>query len=113
MRQLTRREFVNRLGLASAGLLVAACSSAAPAASTPAAVAPATTAPASTAPQATWDALVAAAKQEGKVVVETPVGPGYREAIDVFVKAFPGIEAEHQPFPDSATFVPKLEGERK
>jgi iron(III) transport system substrate-binding protein len=115
MRQLTRREFVRGAGLASAGLLMAACSSSSPAApAAPATVAPAAPAAASgAAPQATWDALVATAKQEGKVVVETPVGPGYRDALDVFVKAFPGIEAEHQPFPDSATFVPKLEQERK
>ena len=64
-------------------------------------------------PQAEWDALVAAAKQEGKVVVETPVGTGYRDAIQVFATTYPGIEPEHQPFPDGATFIPRLDQERK
>jgi iron(III) transport system substrate-binding protein len=125
-------------GAASTGLLVAACSSApaaqptaapakptaAPAKPTaaPAAAAP-TTAPAAktdAAPaaktsnfQAEWDALVEAAKKEGKVVVQTPAGAGYREAVDQFGKAFPGIEAEHAPFPDSATYLPKIANERQ
>jgi iron(III) transport system substrate-binding protein len=117
MRVLTRREFVVWLGLGSTSLMVAECTSAPPAQPTVAAVAPATSAPAGGArqadPRAEWDALLAAAKQEGKVVVETPVGPGYREGIQIFANTFPGIEAEHQPFPDSATFLPRLNQERK
>jgi iron(III) transport system substrate-binding protein len=112
VRVLTRREFVVWLGLGSTGLLLAACSSAAPAQPTVAPVAPAGGARQAD-PRAEWDALVAAAKQEGKVVVETPVGPGYREGIQIFANTFPGVEAEHQPFPDSATFLPRLEQERK
>jgi iron(III) transport system substrate-binding protein len=106
---------------------VAACSSAAaPAKPTtaPAAAAP-TTAPAApktdaAAPaaktndfQAEWESLIEAAKKEGKVVVQTPAGAGYREAVDQFSAAFPGIEAEHQPFPDSATYIPKITNERQ
>jgi hypothetical protein len=128
---VTRRKFLRFAGAASTGLLVAACGSAAtsqpttaPAKPTSApAAAPPTTAPAvakSEAPagapaakdfQAEWDALVDAAKKEGKVVVQTPAGAGYRESVDQFSKAFPGIEAEHAPFPDSATYIPKITSE--
>jgi ABC-type Fe3+ transport system substrate-binding protein len=132
---MTRRSFLRLAGAASTGLLVAACSSAAstqpttaPAKPTSApAAAPPTTAPAAVAPktepaapavgakdfQAEWDALVEAARKEGKVVVQTPAGAGYREAVDQFSKAFPGIEADHQPFPDSATYIPKITSERQ
>jgi iron(III) transport system substrate-binding protein len=109
---VTRREFVRWLGLGSTSLLLAACTSAAPAQPTAAPVAP-TVAASTSAPRGEWDALVAAAKQEGKVVVETPVGEGYRAGIQIFASTFPGIEAEHQPFPDSATFLPRLDQERK
>ena len=111
-------------------MLVAACSSAAPAQPTAASAKPAT-APTTAAPgeaksepaapaaapakdfQAQWDELVDAAKKEGKVVVQTPAGAGYRENVDEFGKAFPGIETEHMPFPDSATYIPKITSERQ
>src|SRR5258708_39286195 len=97
--------------------MIAGCADASPAQPTGGAVGPATSAPTAVArqadPQAAWDALIAAAKQEGKVVIETPVGTGYRDAIQVFADAFPGIEPEHQPFPDGATFIPRLDQERK
>lgn len=60
-----------------------------------------------------WDDLVAAAKKEGKVVIQLPVGTGYREALEVFMAAFPGVEAEAQQFPDGATYIPKIQGERR
>src|SRR5207248_6483586 len=45
--------------------------------------------------QPEWDRVVAAAKQEGKVVVVIPPGPQYEPAIrESFGKAFPGIEVE-------------------
>jgi len=128
---VTRRNFLRLVGAASTGLLMAACSSA-PAAQPTAAPAKPTAAPAAAAPttapvakteaapaakpdnfQADWDALVDAAKKEGKVVIQTPAGAGYREAVDQFGKAFPGIEAEHLPFPDSATYIPKITSERQ
>ena len=104
--------------------MVAGCSSAAPPQPTaappqptPAPAAPATVAPAAAAaqtkPQSEWEPLLAAAKQEGKVVVETPVGEGYRQGLDIFANTFQDIQVEHQPFPDSATFVPRLQQERK
>jgi iron(III) transport system substrate-binding protein len=127
---VTRRSFIRVMGAASTGLLVAACSQAAPPqpTSAPAVAPPAPAAPTTSAPQsapavakapaastfeAQWDALVDAAKKEGKVVIQTPVGAGFRDGIDAFMKAFPGIEAEMQSFPDGATFVPKIQNERK
>lgn len=59
-----------------------------------------------------WDDLLAQAKKEGTVVVQTAAGAGYREALDEFMKAFPGVELEHQQFPDAATYVPKITNER-
>ena len=59
-----------------------------------------------------WDDLIAAAKKEGKVVVHTATGVGYREYVDAFSAAFPGVEAEHVQFPDAATYVPKVTQER-
>jgi iron(III) transport system substrate-binding protein len=109
---------------------VAACSSAAPAAPTAAPAKPAaapTTAP-QTAPAAggqappvaktddfktQWEALIDAAKKEGKVVVQNPAGAGYRPALDVFAKSFPGIEVEQQAFADAATYIPKVKAERE
>ncbi|MFN0070837.1 MAG: ABC transporter substrate-binding protein [Chloroflexota bacterium] len=130
---VTRRNFIRLVGAASTGLLVAACSAAPAAQPTVAPVKPAgappTAAPAAAAPQtapaapagatagqdwqAQWDTLVEGAKREGKVVVQTPAGAGYRESVDEFAKAFPGIEADHQPFPDSATYIPKITSERQ
>jgi iron(III) transport system substrate-binding protein len=59
------------------------------------------------------DQLYEAAKKEGKVVIQTPAGAGYRPAIDAFMKAFPGIEADQQAYPDAATYLPKIQGERQ
>jgi len=60
-----------------------------------------------------WETLIAAARKEGKVVVQTPVGAGFREGLEAFAKAFPGVEAEQQAFADSATYTPKILEERK
>src|SRR5947207_1142305 len=90
--------------LLAIGLLLAtACQApSAPTASAPAAsTAAAPTAGSSTAAPETgqaawqqeWDRVVAAAKQEGKVVAVVPPGPQYEPAIrESFGKAFPGIE---------------------
>jgi iron(III) transport system substrate-binding protein len=51
-------------------------------------------APAS-APLSEWDRLVAAARQEGKLVLAVPPGPQYEPAIrEAFAKSFPGIQVE-------------------
>lgn len=93
-----------RLLFGVALLLAAACQApAAPTASAPAAskpAAPAGSAPAAsgaTAPawQQTWDRTLAAARQEGKVVIVIPPGPQYEPAIrEAFGKAYPGIDVE-------------------
>ncbi len=116
---MTRRAFVRWLGVASAGVMVAGCSTATPAqpttapkleapapppqataapaaASTGSATAPATTpaqAPARDF-QTEWDELIAAAKREGKVVVNTFPGTGFRTALSAFEEKFPGMTVE-------------------
>ncbi|MSQ28706.1 MAG: ABC transporter substrate-binding protein [Dehalococcoidia bacterium] len=60
-----------------------------------------------------WDRLVAAARQEGKLQVQTPAGAGYREVLEAFNTAYPGVEALQQIFGDSATYVPKVRAERQ
>ena len=42
-----------------------------------------------------WTALVAAAKKEGKVVVNTFPGDGYGRALKPFTQAYPDIKLEH------------------
>jgi iron(III) transport system substrate-binding protein len=109
LNSVTRRMFVRIGGL---GLAASAC---APAAAPPAA-APAGGAPAAAAKpgwEADWQKLIEAAKQEKQVVVQTGTGAGYREALEEFTKAFPGVEAVQQAFPDAATYVPKIRAERQ
>ncbi|MEK7216790.1 MAG: hypothetical protein AAB289_14480, partial [Chloroflexota bacterium] len=106
---ISRRVFVKVGGL---GLVAGAC---APAATPqPAAPAGGQQAPvAKAAWEVEWDKLVTAAKQEGKLVVQTATGSGYREALEEFNKAFPGVEATQQAFADAATYVPKIKAERQ
>jgi iron(III) transport system substrate-binding protein len=133
--RLTRRSFIQVAGATSSGFLLAACSAAPPAAAPTAApakpvqptAAPAApqqapppappqqapAAPTTSSSEAQWQALVEAARKEGKVTVQTPAGSAYREAIDAFGKAYPGIEPDHLSFPDAATFVPKIRSDRQ
>ncbi len=128
---LTAPRLYRREG-ASTGLLVAACSSAAPAQPTAApakpttapAAAPPTTAPAApktgaAAPaaksdfQAEWDALVEAAKKEvgssfRRQRARATVSPWMSSARRSLVS-----RPEHSPFPDSATYLPKIANERQ
>lgn len=60
-----------------------------------------------------WEQVLAAAKRERTVVVQTPAGAGFREGLEAFAKAFPGVEPEQQAFPEAATYVPKILQERK
>src|SRR5438046_10249491 len=93
--------------VAVALLLAAACQApGAPTGSAPAGSAPAASgagaAARSAAPdtvsaggQSEWERVVAAARQEGKVVAVIPPGPQYEPTIrETFGKAFPGIEVE-------------------
>ena len=112
---VSRRQFMHWLGMTSTGLIAAACSASTPAAPTsapkaaaptaaPAAPAPTTApavapasgqAPASNDFKTTWDALLEAAKKEGKLAVNTFPGTGYRQALEVFGERYPGITLEH------------------
>jgi iron(III) transport system substrate-binding protein len=112
---VSRRQFIHWLGMTSTGLIAAACSASTPAAPTSAPkaavptgapAAPAPTAAPAVAPasgqaaassdfKATWDALVEAAKKEGKLAVNTFPGTGYRQALDVFSERYPGITLDH------------------
>src|SRR5919199_2620462 len=89
---LRRRELLRGLVLAGAGLAVASCGpSQAPVISTPP---PGTAAPAA-ASASDWDALVAAARKEGKVVVSGPPDPGASTRIpEAFRQRF-GMELEY------------------
>jgi iron(III) transport system substrate-binding protein len=110
----------------SAGLALAACGGAAAPASSAAAAKPSGAAAASpsaaakpagsggAAPEiaATWDALVAAAKKEGKVVVNGPPDPKVRDQLPAaFKKAF-GIDMEFLGG-NSSQLAARVEGERK
>ena len=44
---------------------------------------------------AEWRELVAAAKKDGKVVVNTFPGDGYKRALKAFAEAFPDVKLEH------------------
>lgn len=91
---ISRRHILRSLGAGGAVLAAAACAPAAtPAAPPPAAPVP--NAPAPTPWQKDWDALVAAAKQEGKLALYSAPGAGYAKAVAAFEAAFPGIRVEH------------------
>jgi iron(III) transport system substrate-binding protein len=80
------------------------------AATAPAAPA-AASAPAPAAWQAEWDRVVAAARQEGRVVVFGPPGDLYRTALTAFEKAYPGIQLEYTGA-SGRDFAPKVLAER-
>ncbi|MEK7216755.1 MAG: ABC transporter substrate-binding protein [Chloroflexota bacterium] len=107
---VTRRSFLRVGTLTSVGLAAACAPAAAPASP---AVSPSRPAPQKAAWENEWDKVVEAGKKEGKVVIQTPAGAGYRPAIDAFAKAYPAIEPEQQAFPDSNAFIPKITGERQ
>src|SRR4051812_32268846 len=88
--------------LVACGPSAAPAAQTAPAASQPAA-APAAAKPATAAAPATggqeswqaeWDRVVAAAKQEGKVVVNGPPGDAARQALISFQQTYPEIQVE-------------------
>ena len=93
-----------------AAAVAAACAPAAAPAPAPSSAPPAAPA-ARPAWEEEWDRLVKAAQQEGKLVLVTTVGAGFRQAVGAFQDAFPGITAEHTSLNASA-FVPRLLQER-
>lgn len=106
-----RRAFL-RIGAMSG--LAAAAAACAPAASAPPADSgtAAPPAPAREPWRQEWDDLVAAAKKEGTLVIVSPVGSGYRKALDGFKQAFPGIEVEQTQLV-ATQFAPKALAESK
>ena len=106
---ITRRRFMVGTAATGVGALMSACAPAVPEAQAPGGHAPPGGAPW----QREWDELVAAARKEGTVVVLSLTGVGYREALNAFEEAFPGIHVEHQAFSSATTWVPKVQQERK
>ena len=65
-----------------------------------------------TAPPPEWTALLAAARKEGKVVVNTFPGDGYHRTLKHFGQAYPEIKLEHTSL-HSQDFAPRILQERK
>jgi iron(III) transport system substrate-binding protein len=61
---------------------------------------------------ADWQQTVAAAKKEGKVVVNTFPGDGYKRALKAFTQAYPDIKLEHTGL-HSQDFAPRIIQERQ
>ena len=59
-----------------------------------------------------WQQVVAAAKKEGKVVVNTFPGDGYKRALKAFTQAYPDIKLEHTGL-HSQDFAPRIMQERQ
>jgi ABC-type glycerol-3-phosphate transport system substrate-binding protein len=64
------------------------------------------------APPADWPQVIAAAKKEGKVVVNTFPGDGYKRALKSFTQAYPDIKLEHTGL-HSQDFAPRILQERQ
>ena len=98
--KVNRRSFVRVGSLTGVSVLVAAC--------TPAA-APAPAAPAKPAWETQWNEWVAAAKKEGKVVVNfTGAGASWQKIGEAFSAAYPGITAEVTTFGSSRLWTPRV-----
>ena len=91
--RLGRRQLLQTAVLGGAALVVGTCRAAA-----------------QTPPE--WAALVAAAKKEGKVVVNTFPGDGYARALKPFTQAYPEIKLEHTSL-HSQDFAPRIMQERR
>jgi iron(III) transport system substrate-binding protein len=63
-------------------------------------------------PSPEWAPRLAAARREGKIVVNTFPGDGYGRALKPFTQAFPDIKVEHTSL-HSQDFAPRIMQERK
>jgi len=63
-------------------------------------------------PPADWSQVTAAAKKEGKVVVNTFPGDGYKRALKAFTQAYPDLKLEHTSL-HSQDFAPRILQERQ
>ena len=59
-----------------------------------------------------WEQVVAAAKKEGKVAVNTFTGQAYGRVFKLFTQAYPEIKLEHTNL-EPVDFVPRVTAERK
>ena len=59
-----------------------------------------------------WPQILAGAKKEGKVVVNTFPGDGYKRALKAFTQAYPDIKLEHTSL-HSQDFAPRILQERQ
>ena len=59
-----------------------------------------------------WQQLVAAAKKEGKVAINTFPGDGYKRALRAFTQAYPEVKLEHTSL-HSQDFAPRILQERQ
>jgi iron(III) transport system substrate-binding protein len=59
-----------------------------------------------------WQQVLAAARKEGKVVVNTFPGDGYKRALKAFTQAYPDIKLEHTGL-HSQDFAPRILQERQ
>jgi putative spermidine/putrescine transport system substrate-binding protein len=57
---------------------------------------------------AEWDKVVEGAQREGKVVVTTLSGDGYRKVLDKFHEAYPGVEVEHKSATSASFLAPPI-----
>ena len=59
-----------------------------------------------------WDQVVAAAKKEGKVAINTFTGQGYGRVLKLFAQAYPDIKVDHTNL-EPVDFSPRVINERK
>src|SRR6266849_6042751 len=59
-----------------------------------------------------WEQVIASAKKEGKVAVNTFTGQAYARVFKLFTQAYPEIKLEHTSL-EPVDFVPRLIAERR
>jgi spermidine/putrescine-binding protein len=107
---LPRRTFLRVAGLGGAAAMAAACS---PAAAPGGGATTGGNAPAAKAAwEKEWEDLVAAAKKEGKLGIQTLTGIGYRKYVETFEQQF-GITAEHRADASASIWGPKIQKEQE
>ncbi len=104
----TRRQFLASATSAGLASVVAACT---PSGTSAPASQPADSTSIKTGFDKAWDELVGAANQEGNLALVTTVGAVYRDAVDEFQKAFPGIKVDHTSL-NASQFAPRVVQER-
>jgi iron(III) transport system substrate-binding protein len=105
---MTRREMIQWLGITGVTALTVACGQG-PSTQSPSV----SSAPTGNEPWAAeWNQLVTAAKQEANLAIQTPAGTGFRNWLEAFRTAFPGIAIEHTALRGS-DFATRAKAERE